>query len=323
MKAVVYEKYGSPDVLELKEIEKPVPKDNEVLIKVRAALVTKGDCEIRSFEIPNMIWLLLRIFLFGLIKPRKKILGAYLSGVIESVGNKVKRFRPGDKVCACTGASFGAYTKYICMPEEGGIAIKPENTSYEEASAIPIGIDALHFLRKANIHSGENVLINGAGGSIGTFAVQLAKHYGAQVTAVDSTEKLDMLLSIGADHVIDYTKEDFSKNGEVYDVIFDLVCKNMYSRCLRSLKQDGRYILANPSGISQMLRGLFTSMTGGKKVISQFASVNTEDLIFLKELIEAGKLKTVMDRGYPIEQVADAHRYIESGRKKGNVAITV
>jgi len=322
MKAIVYTKYGPPDVLQLKEVQKPTPKDNEVLIKVHATTVTKGDCEIRSPKIPNLIWLIVRIY-FGLIKPRKKILGAYLAGEIESIGKDVKRFKKGYQVFASSGAGFGAYAEYICLPEEGTLAIKPANMTYEQAAAVPMGLDALHYLRKGNIQSGQKVLINGAGGSIGTFAVQLAKYFGAKVTGVDSTKKLDMLRSIGADQVIDYTQEDFSKSGETYDAILDVVGKSSFSRSVRSLKQNGRYLLANPGGLSQMVRGLWTSLTSSKKVICEFASYKTEDLIFLKELIEAGKIKSVIDRRYPLEQTAEAHRYVEKGHKKGNVVITL
>jgi len=323
MKAIVYTRYGPPDVLQLKEVEKPTPKDNEVLIKIYAATVTAGDCEIRSPKIPNLIWLLIRIY-FGLRKPRKQILGGYLAGEIEAVGKDVTLFKKGDQVFACTGARFGAYAEYICLPEEGALAIKPANMTYEEAAAVPIGgLDALHFLRKGNIQSGQEVLINGAGGSIGTFAVQLAKYFGAEVTGVDSTRKLDMLRSIGADHVIDYTQEDFTKNGKTYDVIFNVVSKSSFSRNVRSLKQNGRYLLVNPAGLSQMVRGLWTSMISSKKVIFEFASAKTEDLIFLKELIEAGKIKSVIDRGYALEEIVEAHRYVEKGHKKGNVVITL
>ena len=221
---------------------------------------------------------------------------------------------------------FGAYAEYICLPEEpeeGALAIKPANMTYEEAAAVPVGgLEALHFLRQGNIQSGQKVLINGAGGSIGTFAVQLAKYFGAEVTGVDSTGKLDMLRSIGADQVIDYTQEDFTKSGETYDVIFDVVGKSSFSGSIRSLKQNGRYLIANP-GLSQMVRGRWTSMTSSKKVIFGAAHPKTEDLIFLKELIEAGKIKSVIDRRYPLEQIAEAHRYVETGHKKGNVVITV
>ena len=322
MKAIVFTKYGSPDVLQLREVAKPTPKDNEVLIRIYATTVTAGDCEIRSFKIPLFIWLPLRLYM-GLRKPRKHILGQELAGEIESVGKDVKRLRKGDQVFAATGFRFGAYAEYICLPEDGVLAIKPANMTYEEAAAVPVGgLEALHFLRKGHIQSGQKVLINGAGGSIGTFAVQLAKSFGAEVTGVDSTEKLDMLRSIGADHVIDYTQEDFTKGGETYDVIFDVVGKTSFSRSVRSLKQNGRYLLAN-AGLSQMVRGRWTSMRSSKKVILGAASEKTEDLIFLKELIEAGKIQSVIDRRYPLEHIVEAHRYVDTGHKKGNVVITV
>jgi len=322
MKAIVYERYGSPDVLQLKEVAKPTPKDNEVLIKVHAATVTAGDCEIRSLKFPIWLRLLMRI-MFGLRKPRKKILGQELAGEIESAGKDVKLFRKGDQVFAATEMRFGAYAEYICLPSTYAMAIKPANMTYEEAAAVPTGgLNALHFLRKGNIQSGQKVLINGAGGSIGTFAAQLAKSFGAEVTGVDSTRKLDMLRSIGADQVIDYTEEDFTKSGETYDVIFDIVGKSPFSRSIRSLKKKGFYLLANLR-LSQIVRGLWTSMTSSKKVITELASYRTEDLIFLKELIEAGKIKAVIDRRYPLEQIAEAHRYVEKGHKKGNVVITV
>ena len=272
----------------------------------------------------------MRIY-FGLIKPRKRILGAYLAGEIVAVGKEVELFRKGDQILASSGARFGAYAEYLCLPEEGALAIKPANMTYEEAAAVPLGgLNALHYLRKGNVQSGEKVLINGAGGSFGTFAVQLAKYFGAEVTGVDSTEKLDMIRSIGADHVIDYTQEDFTKSAETYDVIFNVVIKSSFSGILRSLKKNGRYLLSNPNGLSQMVRGLLTSVIGspaiggtGKKVILEFASEKAEDLIFLKELIEAGKIKSVIDRCYPLEQAAEAHRYVEKGHKKGNVVITL
>ncbi|MGB6865734.1 MAG: NAD(P)-dependent alcohol dehydrogenase, partial [Candidatus Aminicenantaceae bacterium] len=267
-----------------------------------------------------LFWLPYRISM-GLRKPKNPILGMELAGEIESVGKDVKLFRKGDQVFAAAG--FGAYAEYICLPEEGALAIKPANMTYEEAAAVPVGgLNALHFLRKGNIQSGQKVLINGAGGSIGTFAVQLAKSFEAEVTAVDSTGKLDMLRSIGADQVIDYTQEDFTKIGETYDVIFDIVGKSSFSRSIRSLKKKGFYLLAN-LGLSSIVRGLWTSMTSSKKVIFGLASEKTEDLIFLKELIETGKIKSVIDRRYPLEQIAEAHRYVEKGHKKGNVVITL
>jgi len=328
MKAIVWTKYGPPDVLELREVEKPAPKDNEVLIRIYATTVTAGDCELRSLKFPIYLSLPMRLWR-GFLKPRENsILGTELAGEIEAVGKDVKRFKKGDQVFGSAGMGFGANAEYICLPEqpgemEGGVASKPANMTYEEAATVPFGgRDALHFLRKGNIRSGQKILINGAGGSIGTFAVQLAKHFGAEVTAVDSSGKLDMLLSIGADQVIDYKQEDFTKSGEVYDVIFDVVGTISFSRSERSITQNGTYLLANPLG-SQMIRGPLTRMTSSKKVIMQTASPTTEDLIFLRELIEAGKIRTVIDRRYPLEQIAEAHRYVETGEKKGNVVITM
>ena len=265
----------------------------------------------------------------GSLKTKRELpyLGTELAGEIEAVGKDVKRFKAGDQVFGSAGVGFGANAEYICLPEEpgemeGGVAIKPANMTYEEAATVPFGgRDALHFLRKGNIQRGQKILINGAGGSIGTFAVQLARHFGAEVTAVDSTGKLDMLRSIGADHVIDYTQEDFTEKGEIYDVIFDVVGMISFSRSERALKQNGTYLLANPT--SQMVRGLWTRMTSSKKVIMETASGTIEDLIFLRELIEAGKIKTVIDRRYPLEQIPEAHRYVETGQKQGNVVITV
>ena len=328
MKAIVWTKYGPPDGLKLQEVEKPTPKENEILIRIHATTVTAGDCELRSLKLPLFLSLPTRIYT-GLIRPtRVKIIGQELAGEIESVGKDVKQFKKGDQVFASTGFGSGTYAEYVCLPEEPGdmdgvLAIKPANMTYEEAAAVPVGgLEASHFLRKANIQSGERILVNGAGGSIGTVAVQLAKYYGAEVTGVDSTEKLEMLHSIGADHVIDYTREDFTKSGETYDVIFDVIGKSSFSRSLRSLKQNGRYLLANP-GLSHMIRGLWTWARGSKKVISGSASPKIRDLIFLKELVEAGKIKTVIDRRYPLEQIVEAHRYVETGHKKGNVVITV
>jgi len=323
MKAIVCQKYGPPDVFQVREVEKPTPKDNELLIRVCAATVIAGDCEIRSFKFPRIwFWLPLRIYM-GLTGPRKTILGMELAGEIESVGRNVTRFKQGDQVFAPTGLGLGAYAEYKCLPEKGVVAIKPANMTYEEAAAVPNGgLNALHFIRKGNIQRGEKVLINGAAGTIGTFAVQLAKYFGAEVTGVDSTGKLDMLRSIGADEVIDYTKEDFTRSGETYHVIFDVVGKSSFSRSLRSLKPGGRYLLANPE-LSQMVRGLWTSMTSSKKVIFEFASDKTQDLIFLRELIEAGKIKSVIDRRYTLERTAEAHSYVETGHKSGNVVIIV
>ncbi|PKL66581.1 MAG: NAD(P)-dependent alcohol dehydrogenase [Methanobacteriales archaeon HGW-Methanobacteriales-1] len=323
MKAVLCTKYGSPDVLQLEEVEKPTPKDNELLIRIHASSVTAGDCEIRSFKMPGWLWLPARIG-FGIRGPRNKILGQELAGEIESVGKDVKRFRKGDQVFGRTGFGFGAHAEYICLSEDGVLTTKPSNMTHEEAAAVPFGgLDALHFIRKGNIQNGQKVLINGASGSIGTFAVQIAKYLGAEVTGVCSTSNLDMVHSIGAEHVIDYTKEDFTKKSQIYDVIFDVVGKSSFSNSLRSLKQNGLYILANP-GLLQMVRGPLNSTRSNKKVIIGAASPKTEDLIFLKELIEdKKKIKTAIDRCYPLEQIVEAHRYVENGHKKGNVVITM
>lgn len=326
MKAIVWTKYGPPDVLQLKEIAKPTPKANEVLIKIQATTVTAGDCEARNLKMPILIGLPMRMYV-GLRKPERiTILGQELAGEIEAVGKDVKRFRVGDQVFGTTGLGFGANAEYICLPEEstmGVLATKPANMTYEEAAAVPTGgLEALHFIRKGNIQRGEKVLIIGAGGSIGTFAVQLATYFGAEVTGVDSTSKLEMLRSIGADHVIDYTQEDFTRNGERYDVIFDVMGKSSFSGSVRSLKQNGRYLLGN-AGLSQMVRGQWISTKSNKKVIIGAANQKTDDLFFVRDLIETGKIKAVIDRRYPLEQIAEGHRYVETGQKKGNVVITI
>ena len=276
----------------------------------------------RGFDFPISFWLPLRL-LFGLRKPRIKIMGQELAGEIEAVGKEVTQFKKGDRVFAPTDKNFGAYAEYLCLPETNPMAKKPANMSFAEAATVPVGgLNALHFLRKGNIQGGQKVLINGAAGSIGTYAVQIAKSFGAEVTAVDSTPKLDTLRAIGADHVIDYTQADFSQNGEIYDVIVDLVAKGSFSQCVRSLKQHGRYVLGNPR-LRGMIGALWTSITSSKKAIIALAGYKTEDLVFLKELIEAGKIKSVIDRRYPLAQVAEAHRYVETGQKTGHVVITV
>jgi NADPH:quinone reductase-like Zn-dependent oxidoreductase len=326
MKAAVWTNYGSPDVLQLKEVQKPTPKNNEVLIQVRATTVTAGDSEMRRLKIPFSLQLPLRIY-NGFSKPKKiTILGQELAGEIEAIGKDVKRFKAGDQVFGTTGLGFGAYAEYICLPENstmGVLAMIPENMTYEEAAAVPTGgLEALHFIRKGNIQRGEKVLIIGAGGSIGTFAVQLARYFGAEVTGVDSSGKLNMLTTIGADHVIDYTQEQITKRAEIYDVIFDVMGKSSFSGSVRLLNHNGRYLLGN-AGLSQIVRGRWTSLRSSKKVIIGAANQKNEDLLFLKALIEAGKMKSVIDRRYPLEQIADGHRYVDTGQKKGNVVITI
>lgn len=326
MKAIVWTKYGSPDGLQLQEVDKPSPKNNEVLVKIHASTVTAGDCETRSLKVPFLLRFPMRMYI-GINKPKRvTVLGQELSGEIEKVGKDVKRFHKGDQVFAQTDFNMGAYAEYICMPEQSEdslLDIKPVNMSFDEAAAVPLGgLESLHFLKKAKIKKGEKVLINGAGGSIGTYGVQLTKYYGAEVTAVDSAEKLDMLRSIGADHVIDYIKEDFTRNGQTYDVIFDVVGKSHYSRSVRSLSENGRYLIANPNLIS-MIRSRWTSKNSGKEVVCGVSIRSLDDFVYLKELIEAGKLKAIIDRCYPLEEIVEAHRYVESGRKKGNVVITV
>ncbi|MBN1292640.1 MAG: NAD(P)-dependent alcohol dehydrogenase [Candidatus Latescibacteria bacterium] len=331
MKAMVYTKYGPPDVLQLKEVEKPVPKDNEILIKIHAVSVNYGDVMARNFKniplskfnMPFPLWLPSLIF-FGFRKPRKKILGNEFAGEIEAAGKDVKLFKKGDRVFGYRGQNMGAYAEYLCMPEDGCVAIKPANMTYEEAAVVPYGaLMALNLLRKVDIRSGQKVLINGASGGIGSAALQLAKfHFGADVTGVCSTPRIELVKSLGADKVIDYTKDDFTQNGETYDLIFDILGKSSFSRCKRSLKQNGRYLLASFK-MRQLFQMLRTSITGNKKVICALAVEKPEDLIFIKELIEAGKIKATIDKHYPLEQIVDAHSYVEKGHKKGNVVITV
>jgi NADPH:quinone reductase-like Zn-dependent oxidoreductase len=331
MKAIVFTKYGPPDVLQLKEVEKPVPKDNEILIKIHATPVSFGDTLVRhlkeispgEFHMPFLFWLIAKLY-FGFRKPRITILGSEFAGTIEAIGKDVKRFRQGDRVFGYRGSSMGAYAEYLCMPENGVVAIKPANMTHEEAAAVPYGaIMALNLLRKVALRPGQRVLVNGASGGIGPFVVQLAKsHFGANVTGVCSTPRLEYVRSLGADKVIDYTKEDFTNNDETYDFIFDILGKSSFSRVKRSLKPNGRCLLVSFK-MKQILQMLWTSMIGSKKVICVLSSEKAKDLVFIKELVEAGKIKTVIDKCYPLAQAAEAHRYVAKGQKKGSVVISL
>jgi NADPH:quinone reductase-like Zn-dependent oxidoreductase len=328
MKAIVCTEYGGPQVLQLHEIEKPVAKNNEILIRIHAASVNFGDRMARNFKaitprqfnMPFLFWLMTKIS-FGLRQPKITVLGSEFAGEIEAAGRDVKRFKPGDQVFGYPGLSFGAYAEYLCLPEDGVLAIKPANMTYEEAAVAPYGaIMALNLLRRVNIQPGQKVLVNGASGGIGSAALQLAKYFGAEVTGVCAAPRVEFVKSLGADKVIDYTKEDFTQNGETYDLIFDILGKSSFSHCKRSLKPNGILLFASFK-LKQLLQMFWTSMSGGRKVICALAPGAVEDLNSIKELIEAGRIKSVIDRCYPMEQAAEAHRYVGEGHKKGNVVI--
>jgi NADPH:quinone reductase-like Zn-dependent oxidoreductase len=323
MKAIVYFEYGSPDVLQLREVEKPVPADDEVLIKVHAAEATKSDCEMRCSKFAvKWFWLPMRIAM-GISKPKKQILGGYFAGEIESVGKDVSKFKIGDQVLGAAQLRLGGYGEYLCLPDNYTIVLKPNNMSFAEAAALPFGgLNALHFMRRANIRSGEKVLVNGAGGSIGIYAVQIAKAMGAEVTVVDSAIKEEMLRRIGADYFFDYSKENFAKSGQKYDVIFNMVANSSFCECVQALNPGGRYLMGNPR-LSDMLRSVLTSRFTDKAAYFAFAGEKEEELLALKQMIVDGKIKSCVDKIYPMEQAAEAHRRVETEQRLGIVVISM
>lgn len=322
MKAIVYETYGSPDVLQFKEVDKPTPKNDQVLIKILATTVTSADWRVRSLTVPTGFKLMMRL-VFGFSKPKQAVLGSELAGVIESVGSAVTKFKVGDAVFAFSDARMGCHVQYKCLAQDDSIVFKPANLSFEEAAAMSFGgTTALDFFKRAKLQRGESVLINGASGAVGTAAVQLAKHFGADVTAVCSTANAQLVTSIGADHVIDYTKSDFTQNGKTYDVVMDTAGTAPYDRSKVSLKPKGRLLLVL-AGLPDMLQSLWVSMFSNKRVIAGPVSVKAADLSFLAELAIAGKFKPVIDRTYSFDQIVDAHRYVDTGRKRGNVVIVI
>ncbi len=330
MKAIIYTQYGPPDVLRLEEVDQPVPKENEVLVRVHATSVKYGDLVARNvrnispgeFHMPFLFLLIARLD-FGLREPKRKILGSEFAGVIEAVGEEVQELGEGDPVFGYRGSQMGTYAEYLCMPADGVLTMKPENMTFEEAAVVPYGaIVALNLLRKVNVQPGHKVLINGASGAIGSAAVQLTKHYGAEVTGVCGTPRVEFVKSLGADQVIDYSKEDFTRRSDTYDLIFDILGKSSFARCKNSLKENGCYLLASFKA-KQLVQMLWTSIMGGKKVICTLALEKPEDLVHVKELIEVGKMKAVIDKRYPLEHASAAHRYVESGHRKGHVVITV
>ncbi len=322
MKAIIWTEYGPPELLQLKEIPKPQPKPDEVLIKTRASTVTAGDCEMRRFDIPGWIWLPIRLY-FGLFRPRIKVLGQELAGEIEEVGSEVRILKPGDAVFVSPGMTMGGYAEYITVSQKMPMAQIPQNMTFEEAATIPTGgINGLHFVRKGKLKSGEKLLIIGAGGSIGTYALQIAKDIGADVTCVDSEEKLEMLRDLGAEEVIDYKRDDFTKLGNKYDVIIDITGKISTLACMKVLNSGGRLVLGNPR-VGGMLLAIWTSFASSKKAIVALASEKVVDFLYLKEMIERGAIKAVIEKSYPLEEVPEAHRYVETGRKAGNVVINI
>lgn len=324
MKAIIHTAYGPPDELQLQEVERPVAGPEEVLIKIHATTVTTSDCNLRNLTFSPRLFVLPVRIQFGLFRPKVKILGIDFAGEVESVGRDVTEFSTGDQVFGRPDPAFGAHAEYIRVPEQGVLAMKPANLSWEEAAAIPLaGTTALYFIRDVgNLQAGQEILIHGASGAIGTYAVQLAKHYGAEVTGVCSSRNVELVESLGADRVVDYTKEDFAKAGRTYDVIFDVVGKLPYARARSSLKEGGFYMTTLPTAAT-LLQMTRNSLMGGKRIKTGDAVGNRESLSFLKDLAEAGKLRSVIDRRYPLEQMAEAYRYVEQGHKVGNVVVTV
>lgn len=329
MKAIIYETYGPPEVLKLVEIEKPDPKENEILIKNHAASVNYGDTLARNFKdvtpgkfnMPFLFWIMARGF-FGFNRPKVKILGSEFAGDVEAVGKSVTRFKVGDKVFGYRGQSMGTYAEYFVVPEKSVVAIKPDSISYEQAAAVPGGsMVALFILSKLNIQKGQKILIVGASGGNGNFAVQIAKNFGAEVTGVCGTNRVDFVKALGADKVIDYTKQDFTNNGEKYDIILDVLGRTGFSKCKNSLTEKGKYVLVSFKA-KQLLQMMWTSFFSSKKVMCVLSPQKPEDLLAVSKMIEEGKIKSILDKTFPKEQAAEAHRYVEQGNKKGNVVIT-
>jgi NADPH:quinone reductase-like Zn-dependent oxidoreductase len=322
MKAIVCERYGPSDTMSLRDIHQPMPKSKEVLVRIHAATVTTGDCEIRRFNIPFLFWIPLRLIM-GITRPRPGIFGQEYAGRVETVGSDVQGFKKGDAVFGPTTMRLGAYAEFICLPEFYLTPFNPDRMTFEQAATIPTGgINGLHLIQKANIHPGDKVLINGAGGSIGTYALQFAKLLGAEISCVDKGSKLEMLLALGADKVIDCTKEDFTKNGEQYDVIVDIAGKSSYSRCIKMLTRKGRYVLGNPS-VTGMFRAIWTSWVTDKEVFFQLAKYTQSSRIYIRDQIETGRIVPFIDKSFTLERVPEAHRYVDTGLKRGNVTIIV
>ena len=320
MKTSFHEMYGPPEVVQLREVEKPIPKDSEVLIKIHSATVTSGDWRVRSLIVPAGFGLIMRL-VFGISKPRQPVLGSELAGVVESIGNDVSQFKVGDHVFAFSDAAMGCHAEYKCMPQSALIALKPPNISFDEAAALSFGgTTALDFLRRGRLEPAQRVLVNGASGGVGTAMVQLASHFGAEVTAVCSNANVALVRSLGASHVIDYAQQDFTRNGETYDVIADVVGTAPFARCKGSLKKNGCLLMVL-AGLPDMLQIPWIAMTNSRRVIAGPVTSRAEDLRFLAELAQAGKFKPVIDRRYPFAQIVDAHRYVDTGRKKGNVVL--